>query len=82
MHTLIALGTSVAYGYSAVITTLKVSYPELINYLGLSSGLFFDTSAIIIALILLGRYLEARARSRTSDAIRRLIGLKLSLIHI
>ena len=46
------------------------------NYLGLSSGLFFDTSAIIIALILLGRYLEARARSRTSDAIRRLIGLK------
>ena len=76
MHTLIALGTSVAYGYSAVITTLKVSYPELINYLGLSSGLFFDTSAIIIALILLGRYLEARARSRTSDAIRRLIGLK------
>jgi Cu+-exporting ATPase len=76
MHTLIALGTSVAYGYSAVITTLNVSHPEVINYLGLSSGLFFDTSAIIIALILLGRYLEARARSRTSDAIRRLIGLK------
>ena len=76
MHTLIALGTSVAYGYSVVIVILDSSSPEFLNYLGISSALFFDTSAIIIALILLGRYLETRARGRTSEAIRRLIGLK------
>ena len=76
MHTLIALGTSVAYGYSVVIVILNVSSPEFLDYLGISSALFFDTSTIIIALILLGRYLETRARGRTSEAIRRLIGLK------
>ena len=76
MHTLIALGTSVAYGYSVVIVILNGSSPEFLDYLGISSALFFDTSTIIIALILLGRYLETRARGRTSEAIRRLIGLK------
>ena len=76
MHTLIALGTSVAYGYSVVIVILNASSPEFLDSLGISSALFFDTSTIIIALILLGRHLETRARGRTSEAIRRLIGLK------
>ncbi|MBI3750701.1 MAG: heavy metal translocating P-type ATPase [Chloroflexi bacterium] len=76
MNTLIAVGTSAAYGYS-VATILA---PEFFRAAGLGmdgAGLpmYFDTSAAIITLILLGRFLEARARSHTSDAIRRLINL-------
>ncbi|MHB8890476.1 MAG: heavy metal translocating P-type ATPase [Candidatus Limnocylindrales bacterium] len=76
MNTLIAVGTTAAYGYS-VATILA---PSFFMDAGLGMGeaglpLYFDTSAAIITLILLGRFLEARARSHTSDAIRRLISL-------
>ena len=43
---------------------------------GLEPDLYFDTSAVIIALILLGRFLEARARGQTSEAIKKLIGMQ------
>ena len=76
MHTLIAMGTSVAYGYSAVIVVLNALAPQVLAARGIGAAVFFDTAAIIIALILLGRYLEARARGQTSEAIRRLIGLQ------
>lgn len=71
MNTLIALGTSVAYGYSAVVTLFGglLSLPN-------GAGTYFDTSAAIIALILFGRLLEARAKGRASGAIRALIGLQ------
>ena len=82
MHTLIALGTSVAYGYSVVVVLLSALAPEVLSSSGISSAVFFDTAAIIIALILLGRYLEARARGRTSEAIRRLIGLRPSTARV
>ena len=59
MHTLIALGTSVAYGYSVVVVLLGALAPQVLSSRGISSAVFFDTAAIIIALILLGRYLEA-----------------------
>jgi P-type Cu+ transporter len=72
MNTLIATGTSAAYFYSA----LAVVRPQLFSGAEVELGLYFDTSAMIIALILLGRFLEARARGRTSDAIKKLIGLK------
>ena len=69
MNTLIALGTSVAYGYSAVVTVF--------GGLGVGSdATYFDSSATIIALILFGRLLEARAKGSASDAIRALIGLQ------
>ena len=76
MNTLIAVGTSAAFLYS--LATILV--PDFFRDAGLGMGaeglpLYFDTAAAIITLILLGRYLEARARSHTSDAIRRLIGL-------
>ena len=72
MNTLIAVGTSVAYFYSAVITFLgDVSLPE-----GIASETFFDTSTAIIALVLLGRFLEARAKQRASDAIRAMMSLR------
>jgi Cu+-exporting ATPase len=76
MHTLIALGTSVAYGYSMVVVLINGFAPEILVDTSIKTTVFFDTAAIIIALILLGRYLEARAKGQTSEAIRRLIGLR------
>jgi len=71
MNTLIAVGTSAAYIYSMI----AVIYPVLFTIGGLDPHLYFDTSAMIIALILLGRFLESRARGQTSAAIKNLIGL-------
>jgi P-type Cu+ transporter len=67
MHTLVAIGTSVAYGYSAFVTLWPGAEVD---------GSYFETSVIIIALILLGRWLEARARKQTSAAITALMGLQ------
>jgi Cu+-exporting ATPase len=76
MNTLVAVGTSAAYGYSVA----AMAFPAFFQAAGLGMDgaampLYFDTAAAITTLILLGRYLEARARSHTSDAIRKLIGL-------
>ena len=76
MHTLIALGTTTAYGYSVAVLLLDALAPQFLADRGIETAVYFDTAAIIIALILLGRYLEARARGQTSEAIRRLIGLR------
>jgi Cu+-exporting ATPase len=76
MNTLIALGTSAAYFYSLA----AVLAPGFFEAAGLATSdelpLYFDSAATIITLILLGRYLEARARSHTSDAIKKLVGLQ------
>jgi len=72
MNTLIAVGTSVAYFYSMI----AVVAPGLFITDLLEPHLYFDTSAMIIALILLGRFLEARARGQTSEAIRKLVGMQ------
>jgi Cu+-exporting ATPase len=72
MNTLIAVGTSVAYFYSLI----AVIFPGLFATGALEPHLYFDTSAMIITLILLGRFLEARARGQTSEAIKRLIGMQ------
>jgi Cu+-exporting ATPase len=72
MNTLIAVGTSAAYLYSLIVTF----GPHLIMVEGLMVDVYFDTSAAIIVLILLGRFLEARAKGRTSEAIKKLIGLQ------
>jgi Cu+-exporting ATPase len=77
MNTLIAVGTTAAYGYSIA----TIAFPAFFVDAGLESShgalpLYFDTAAAIITLILLGRFLEARARVHTSDSIRRLIGLQ------
>jgi Cu+-exporting ATPase len=76
MNTLVAVGTSAAYFYSVA----AIAFPSFFQAAGLGVDgapmpLYFDTAAAIVTLILLGRYLEARARSHTSDAIRKLIGL-------
>jgi Cu+-exporting ATPase len=72
MNTLIAVGTSAAYLYSLVVTFV----PHWIMVKGLMVDVYYDTSAAIIVLILLGRFLEARAKGRTSEAIKKLIGLQ------
>jgi Cu+-exporting ATPase len=83
MNTLIAVGTSAAYFYSLA----AILVPSFFEAAGVMSGetglpLYFDTAAAIITLILLGRFLEARARLHTSDAIRRLIGLAPSTARV
>ena len=71
MNTLIATGTLAAFSFSAVATFAESALPDTV-----SGKVYFDTAAIIVTLILLGRLLEARAKSKTSDAIRKLIGLQ------
>lgn len=72
MNTLIAVGSSAAYFYSVA----TIFFPQFVAAGGARHlAVYFDTSAVIITLIVLGRYLEAKARGRTSDAIRRLAGL-------
>jgi Cu+-exporting ATPase len=72
MNTLIAVGTSAAFFYSGVVTF----FSDLIQVEGRMLDVYFDTSAAIIVLILLGRFLEARAKGKTSEAIKKLIGLQ------
>src|SRR5512139_4036530 len=71
MNTLVALGTSVAYAYSVAVTFL----PGILEAQGLSAHVYFETSATIVALVLLGRWFEARAKGKTSEAVRKLVGL-------
>jgi P-type Cu+ transporter len=72
MNTLVAVGTGAAYLYS----TVAVLFPELLGLAGRMPHVYFDTSATIITLILFGKVLEASAKERASDAIRKLIGLQ------
>ncbi|HET9907335.1 MAG TPA: heavy metal translocating P-type ATPase [Anaerolineales bacterium] len=71
MDVLIAMGSSVAYIYSIAIV------------LGLVAGhVYFETAAVIITLIRLGKFLEARAKGRTSEAIKKLMGLRAKAAHV
>jgi Cu+-exporting ATPase len=72
MNTLVALGTGAAFLYSVAATLA----PSLLAETGRTVHLYYDTAAVIITLILLGRFLEARARGRASEAIRRLMALQ------
>ena len=72
MDTLVVVGTTTAWAYSVVVTL----FPEAIHEAGLHPETYFDSSTIIIGLILLGRWLEARAKTQAAGAIRRLIGLQ------
>ena len=71
MDVLVALGSSVAYFYSVAVLLAKSA-----GSMALGHHLYFETSAVIITLIVLGKLLEARAKGRTSEAIKKLIGLQ------
>lgn len=72
MNSLVAIGTGAAYGYS-VFTTL---FPNLFYKDGLAPHVYFETAAVIITLILLGRWLEASAKSKTNSAVKKLLKLR------
>jgi Cu+-exporting ATPase len=71
MNTLVALGTLVAYGYSAFVTL----WPAAAEQWGLPLHVYYETSLVIIALVLMGRWMETRAKKRTTAAITALVGL-------
>jgi Cu+-exporting ATPase len=78
MNTLIAVGTSAAYIYSVLATF----FPRLFSAQGLAAEVYFDTAGAIVVLILLGRLLEARAKGQTSEAIKKLIGLRAKTARV
>jgi len=78
MNTLIGVGTGAAYLYSLVATFA----PGLFTGAGRWPDVYYESVSAIIALILLGRLLEARAKGRTSEAIRRLAGLRARTAHV
>ncbi|NJL22751.1 MAG: heavy metal translocating P-type ATPase, partial [Leptolyngbyaceae cyanobacterium SM1_3_5] len=78
MDTLIALGTSAAYFYSLFITL----FPQFLTSQGLTPHVYYETAAVVITLIVLGRLLENRARGQTSEAMRKLMGLQARTARI
>jgi Cu+-exporting ATPase len=74
MFTLIAIGVGAAYGYSLLATIAPGLFPDGFREHGVVPS-YFDTAAVITTLVLLGQVLELRARSRTSSAIKQLLGL-------
>jgi Cu+-exporting ATPase len=78
MSTLVAVGTSAAYGYSAFVTL----WPDLSAAWGFPFYLYFEVSAIVVGLVLLGRWLEARAKSGPGAAIKALMGLRAKTARV
>lgn len=76
MNSLVALGTGAAFAYSAFV----LAAPELLP--AQSRAVYFESACVIIVLILLGRWLEARAKTRTGAAIERLIGLRPDVVRL
>jgi len=72
MDTLVAVGTAAAWAYSAFVAL----WPDVVMRAGLMPETYFDSATIILGLILLGKWLEGRAKGRTTGAIRRLVGLQ------
>ena len=76
MNSLVALGTSAAYGYSVVATFAPGLLPAG------TQNVYYEAAAVIVTLILLGRFMEARAKGRTSEAIKRLMGLQAKTARV
>lgn len=78
MDTLIALGTSAAYFYSLFVTI----FPSSLTAQGLTPEVYYETAAVVITLILLGKLFENRAKRQTSTALRKLMGLQAKTARI
>ncbi len=76
MNSLVSVGTVAAYGYSVVTTFIPEVLPQG------TANVYFEAAAVIVTLILLGRTLEARAKGRTSQAIKRLVGLQAKTARV
>ncbi len=80
MFTLIAMGVGAAYGFSAVAILFPNIFPETLKKHG-EIGLYFEAAAVITVLVLMGQLLEAKARDRTGQAIKLLLGLNAKEAH-
>lgn len=78
MDTLIVLGTSAAYGLSALVTF----FPGFAESAGQEAGTYYDATAVIITLVILGKWLEARAKGQANEAVRKLAGLAAKTAHL
>jgi Cu+-exporting ATPase len=78
MNTLVAVGTGVAYLYSSIVVLFPDWLPKSVN----TMDVYFDTAATIITLILLGKVLEARAKRRASDAMKKLMSIQPKTAHV
>lgn len=78
MDTLIVVGTTAAYGFS-LLTTL---FSRQLSAIGFPMVMYYDTAAVIITLILLGRFFEAKAKAHTSDAIKKLLHLQAKTARV
>ena len=78
MDTLIALGTGTAYFYSLFVTL----FPDLFISQGLEIHVYYEVAALVVTLILLGRFLEHRARGKTSEAIHKLMGMQAKTARV
>jgi Cu2+-exporting ATPase len=78
MDTLVALSTGIAF----IFSTFNTIYPEYWTRQGLEAHVYFEASAVVIAFILLGKFLEERAKSNTGSAIKKLIGLQPKLVRV
>ena len=76
MNALVVLGATAAWGYSVVAAFFPSILPEG------TANVYFEAAAVIVTLILLGRFLEAKAKGRTSEAIKRLVGLQPTTAHV
>ncbi len=76
MNSLVALGTSAAWIYSVIVTFVPAILPESAQHI------YFEAAAVIVTLILLGRFLEVRAKGRTGEAIRKLVGLQAKTARV
>lgn len=81
MYTLIGLGVIVAYLYSVIATALPQAFPPPMRDAHGMVGVYFEVASAIVALVLLGEWLELRARGRTSAAIRKLLSLAPKTAH-
>lgn len=76
MNSLVSVGTAAAYGYSVIATFVPQILPQG------TANVYFEAATVIVTLILLGRTLEARAKGRTSQAIKRLVGLQAKTARV
>lgn len=76
MNSLVSVGTLAAFGYSMIATFAPGLLPQG------TVNVYYEAAAVIVALILLGRFMEARAKGRTSEAIKRLVGLQAKEAHV
>ena len=78
MDTLVALSTGIAYAFSA----LNTIFPQILSSQGLKPDVYFESAAVITSFILLGKFLEEKAKAGTSGALKKLIGLQPKMVRV